>query len=352
MPTENTNRDPLLDGDGISTMLAEEDASHVSGDEETFSFDSVEGSTALDFGVPVEPDTKPEPDAEKESQSSEPKEEKPWEPKDLPDHYTSPEDAYGAAAYWQGERDKAVKQIQEKENLLSSFGEVRPVAEAIMEDPQLLSMVADYLTGSSSTGESRVNQTAQSEGPAGAASGNSVKTPQPPQKPSNMDPYSEEYQRYQEEYSEYLDNKLAHNVQLLDRKFETVEQQIKRLEHEREAEQRQKQAEILRKQAVIEAQHVHGLNRVDAEKFVAALESGEIANNMELLVSAWRSKAASESGAKPPEGDSPARNLAHKSRTTLAASQPSSKETMPRSDADVIGDALEAEYGGQSNDWI
>lgn len=286
-----------------------------------------------------------------QQQEPDSQEQRPWTPQPLPDHYNSPEDAYGAAKYFQSQYDRMVAQTQQYETRFKQYEQIAPVAEAIISDPSLLRVLSNHLSGSSSNGQPAVNPQAPAGGAARESTA-SLKEPTPPVKPANMDPYSEEYQEYQLAFDRYLDEKANYQQMMLDQRFAKYDSILQEQQQQEEQRRRQIQIEQAKASAINEAMHVHGLSRKEAEQFVNDLATGRLTQNSSALVQAWKlSNAPSANDLRRGQNLEAARMAGGQNRVPMAATQSGQATQQTRSEAQVLGDALEQEYGSQDT-WF
>jgi hypothetical protein len=287
---------------------------------------------------------------ESTADSIEPTQQQPWQPSDLPEHYKTPEEAYGAAKYFQGQYDESAQQIQDLQHQLDQYGSIKPIADAVISDPSLLTVFADHVRGSSSSGQSTVNpgQPVAGNGQAGTST-ESLQQPTAPTKPANMDAYSEDYQAYLDKYNVYLDDKANYQSQLLDQRFAQMDNVMQEQAQAEEARKQQIYRDAGRRSAMDEAMHVHGLTKDQATKFVGDLENGFFNNNIPALMQAWKTANAPTAGdLRQQQAVDAAKQRAGAPRTQLAATQ-SGQTPVQKTEEQVIGEQLMSEYGPQNN---
>ena len=324
-------------------------------------FDNLEDIEVEVSPIEKAPALEPEPDQsvqagpelqgtlEGDSEPDEPQGERPWDPRDLPDHYSSPEDAYGAATFFQSQYDKAQSRNRDLEKKLENHKSAEPIVEAIMSDPALLNLVSSHLNGSSSSGQATVNGQGQSAGKAAAEPEQSLKAPTPPEKPADLDPYSEEYQSYLDKREKYLEDKAAYEAQKLDQKYSQISQRLEQVEQERQQRVQQAQYQQQRQSHLQELQHVYKLPAQKAEQFLSDLENGFFSqpDSIGVLARAWEmAQTPTADQVRQQRQRDAVEQRAGQNRTTLAATEGGKGDSGKQPGfEDQVGEALEAEYG-------
>lgn len=204
-------------------------------------------------------------------------------PRQLPDHM-SPEHAYGMATYQQSRADKAQAEIARLREEMEAFKTANPIAAYVASDPGVLQQVLSSMNGHSTSG-------AATNG-AALAGGNQqtdLKKPEPPQRPAELEPYSEEAIAYQTALIDYQ-AKLADYNQA---QFDAQVNRLQQAERQRQLELQQQQQIAQMKQ---EAMYQHQLTSQEADEFIQFASSPESLSNMGLWINAFRLSKGTTNG--------------------------------------------------------
>lgn len=224
----------------------------------------------------------------------------PWSPAELPEHM-KPEDAYGAAKYFQSERDKIADRLKEERKRIEGIERHAAIAEWLAENPDALSTLQKQLESGDSGGQPMVNPT-----PTAATAGQSnprellasLEPPQPPEKPAdynkeealyNPDSASAKYDALRDEYPLKMAEYYQKRDQLRDQ-IETQRQEQLRVAEEQERLRRTQEESIAQTKRA--AMYEYGMTQKDADGFLNWITSGEAHNDMAAWVQAYRSRTS------------------------------------------------------------
>ena len=221
----------------------------------------------------------------------------PWSPAELPEHM-KPEDAYGAAKYFQSERDKAFERLKEEQKRVEGIERHAAIAEWLSQNPEALSALQKQLESDAPSGQPTVNPEAAN--PAGSSSPRellaSLEPPKPPEKPAdynkedalyNPESTSAKYDAARDDYPLKMAEYYQQRDQLRDQ-IQTQREEEARLAEERERLQRTQQEAVM--QAKRAAIYEYGMTQRDADNFLGWITSGEAQNDMAAWVNAYRAR--------------------------------------------------------------
>lgn len=214
---------------------------------------------AVPQGAPVEEGTAAAPDPAA-----------PWEPAVLPEHMR-PEDAYGAAKYFQSRYDQARAESERLRTEQAQAGQYADISRMLVQDPELLGILADRVRSRQS------GQVSQAQAPGAPA------TPPPafsaiPPPPADI--LSDEGEAWMKKFGTSVPAAFAQQQAEL----EALRGQIGQFQQFQQQQAQQSQYEG----AIQEAMYQHGLSRVEATDFVRAAAEGRLYTDPAIAVQAWR----------------------------------------------------------------
>ena len=237
----------------------------------------------------------------------------PWSPSPLPEHM-KPEDAYGAAKYFQSERDRAKQELERVQAQREGTERLAPVAEWLLENPDVYSRIRQEIVSGPTNGQAPVNP--EPEAKAGQKDARallqSLEKPSPPVKPAN---YNREEALYtpESDSAKYDESERAYQrslIEYLSQRDELKDLVMQEAEQAREAERLKNEQvsrhEASKAQAMQALQYEHGFDREESQRFLTWVESGEAVNDMAAWVGAWKSVKAGQSVAPNPNALNPA----------------------------------------------
>jgi hypothetical protein len=225
-----------------------------------------------------------------------------------------PEDAYGAAKYFQSERDRAKQELERVQAQREDTERLAPVAQWLLENPNVYDRIRQEITSPSTNGQAPVNPDPETKAESKDARAllQSLEKPTPPVKPANYNreealytpesdsaKYDEKERAYQRDLIEYL----GQRDELRDLVMQEAEQAR---EQERLRQEQVSQYEASKAKAMQSLQYEHGFDREESQRFLTWVESGEAVNDMAAWVGAWKSVRAGQSVAPNPNALNPA----------------------------------------------
>jgi hypothetical protein len=196
-------------------------------------------------------------------------------PRPLPEHM-SPEHVYGMATYQQSRADKALAEASRLQAEIEALQTANPIAAYVARDPAVLQQVIAAMSGQSSSGGQMGGASA-----AGAVPSSSPQKPMPPQRPAEMEPYSEEAIKYQTDLIDYQAKLADYNQSIFDGQVQRLQQA--EVNRQRVLEQQQQALQVKQ-----EAMYQHGLSEQEAVEFIQFASDPRNANDMGLWVNAFK----------------------------------------------------------------
>lgn len=198
------------------------------------------------------------------------------QPRDLPDHM-SPEHAYGMATYQQSRADRAQAEINRLKQEMEAMQTANPIASYVTRDPALLQQVLSYING----GQNSSSGQATPGAPAGVPQQPSLQKPEPPQRPAELEPYSDEAIAYQNALIDYQSRLAEYNQAMFDSQVNRLQEAERRRQQELQMQQQMSQLEQ-------EAMYQYGLSKQEAQEFLRFAQDPSSTSDMGLWINAFK----------------------------------------------------------------
>lgn len=246
------------------------------------------------------------------------------ESKPVPEHMT-PQQVYDMARYHQSRADQTRAEAQHLREEIEALKAANPIGQYAVQDPKFMAMISQYLAG----GEEVAPGIGQGQQPT-------LQKPEPPKRPANLEPYSEEAEKYFQDLADY-------NIKLSEYTERLTSDRMSQMERFEEQQRQQVQQAQARHQMLQEAMYTYGLPQGDAEAFLGWAQDPARLSDMGLWVQAYkldksrqaRANGQGGAGQRPVAGGQqmPATNLARQPQVPVTATaQPNASGQVPTED--------------------